>query len=212
MSRPAYLVEGVLEQRFVQNVCPNAPVRLINCNGHSVSIEAIAKRLGTLGRLLHKRHSPLIVVIDREAREEAAADFKKALAEAMLRENIEVPILIGVPDRNVECWILADFERFVESAGLDAPAEPAEFDGCNGKSAIKKLLSEGSPYVETIHGVAWLKAARPEIMADNSPSFLSFLKEIGHIRCWWISQAELSLSGHEQNLAKSAPANAARGE
>ena len=62
MKRPAFLVEGHLEQRFVQAVCPGSSVLRLNCNGDKVAIEAVAKRVGTLGRRVHKKCSVLGVV------------------------------------------------------------------------------------------------------------------------------------------------------
>ena len=56
MSKPAFFVEGKTEQRIVQTLCPGCPVRIINCNGDGVSLEAISKRVGTLARLLHEKN------------------------------------------------------------------------------------------------------------------------------------------------------------
>lgn len=201
MSKPAYFVEGVLEQRFIQSICSGAPVRLISCNGNSVNINAIAERVGTLARLLHKRYSPLVVIMDRESRLESAQELCEALQQSLLHERIDAPVVVGVPDRNIECWILADFERFAESANIETALERENYEGCNGKAAIKRLLPRGKKYVETIDGVAWLKAARPAEMALQSPSFLGFLKKIQHFRCWWVAQTELSFTNGREHFS-----------
>jgi hypothetical protein len=86
-SDPAYIVEGDLEQKFIQNVCPGCSVRRLNCNGRDVSLEAIARRVGTLGRLLHKRHSPIIVVFDREGRPEPSEQIEETLRQTILAQE-----------------------------------------------------------------------------------------------------------------------------
>jgi hypothetical protein len=194
MNRPGYLVEGDLEQKFIQQICPGHPVQKINCNGNQTSIEAIAKRVGTLGRLLHKRCSPLVVVFDREGREESAEDIGRQFEHSLAQEKIDVPVIIGIPDRNIESWILADYPTFLVSAGLPQSSPVLSFEGRNGKSSIKNALGTGKSYVETIHGVAWLKAARPSTMQTNSPSFRRLFAALAALDCWWLKQLQLPLA------------------
>src|ERR1044072_2910006 len=104
MTRPAYLVEGDLEQKFIQNTCPGCKVQKINCNGDDVSLEAIAKRVGSLGRFAHTRHSPLIVIFDRERRDETSEQIEAKFREILTHEQIQVPIIVGIPDRDTESW------------------------------------------------------------------------------------------------------------
>ena len=117
MKRPAFLVEGDLEQLFIQLVCPGQPVRKINCNGDKVLLTEIAKRVGTLARLLHKRHDPIIVVLDREKREQSSIEMENELLGHLKNEDIHSDVIIGVPDREIENWILADYESFCKSCG-----------------------------------------------------------------------------------------------
>ena len=193
MINPAYLVEGDLEQKFIQNVCPGYPVRKINCNGDDVSLEAIGKRVGTLGRLLHKRHSPLVVVFDRERRAEPAQSIEVRLGEILKQEDIQVPVLIGVADRHIENWILADYEMFAQSARLSKKLLVESFEGKKGKSALKKALGRNRSYVETIDGVAWLRSARPAVIAQNSPSFRRLAEALVGLQCPWLNQCQLGL-------------------
>jgi hypothetical protein len=67
MPEPAFLVEGQMEQRIIQSLCPNKPVRLIRCNGDDVSMAAIARALNARLRLL-LNYSPIIIILDRERR------------------------------------------------------------------------------------------------------------------------------------------------
>jgi len=194
MTKPAYLVEGDLEQKFIQNICPGCAVQKINCNGDKTSIDAIGRRVGTLGRLLHKRHSPIIVVFDREGREESAETLEQAFQKALSHENIDVPVVVGIPDRNIEVWILADYDRFLQSVGLGPKSPTVSYEGCNGKARMKQLLGNSKTYVETIDGVAWLKAARPAVMQTSSPSFNRLFSSLSGLDCRWLKQLELPLT------------------
>jgi hypothetical protein len=205
MNRPGYLVVGDLEQKFIQQVCPGHPVQKINCNGDQTSIEAIAKRVGTLGRLLHKRCSPLVVVFDRECREQSAEEIEKQFTDALAQEEIDVPVIVGIPDRNIESWILSDYPTFLESAGLPQSSPVSSFEGRNGKSIIKNALGTGKSYVETIHGVTWLKAARPPTMQANSPSFNRLFTALAALDCWWLKQLQLPLAESPSAIANSGP-------
>jgi hypothetical protein len=193
MTNPAYLVEGDLEQKFIQTICPGSPVRKINCNGDDVSLAAIGKRVGTLGRLLHKRHSPLVVVFDRERRPDTSEAIEANLGSLLRQEAIQVPVVVGVADRHIENWILADIQTFSASAGLTEKLPPQSFEGKKGKSAIKKALGRKRNYVETIDGVAWLVAARPAVVAQNSPSFRRLAEALSGVKCRWLNQGRLDL-------------------
>ncbi len=193
MNSPAYLVEGDLEQKFIQTICPGCPVSKINCNGDEVGLVAIGKRVGTLGRLYHKRHSPLVVVFDREGRALEANAIELALMELLKQEAIDVPIIIGVADRHIENWILADYETFAEAARISNPPGAQSFEGHKGKSVIKKALGKNRPYIETIDGVAWLSAARPGVVCQNSPSFKRLTDALADLPCRWLSQGQLSI-------------------
>lgn len=198
MIKPAYLVEGDLEQKFIQSICPGFVVQRINCNGRRTSIEAIAKRVGSLGRLLHKRCSVLIVVFDREAREKGVEALENEFLEALVEEKIDVPVIVGIPDRNVEAWILADSEMFLQSSRISGDIKISISEGQNGKSIIKKALGDGRNYVETIDGVAWLKAARPEIMRANSVSFSRLFSRLSGLECRWLKQLQLGLTSEDE--------------
>lgn len=188
MIRPAYLVEGHLEQIFVQNACPGCPVRRINCNGDDVSIGAIAQRVGSLGRLLQKKHSPLIVLFDRENRTESVAEIEAQFRDALRPEGIVVEIVVGIPDRDIESWILADNVQFRKNAGATSSTSLDSCEGKRGKPIIKRVLGRTRSYVETIDGVAWLKSSRAVEMRRNSPSFRSFAGALDMLNCWWLTQ------------------------
>ncbi len=183
---PAYLVEGHLEQKFIQTVCPGHRVQRINCNGESVNLSQIAKRVGSLGRLLKSKHDLLIIIFDREQRSETSEEIEREFIKHLKDENLETNVIVAVPDRHIENWILADFETF--KAISNTSKSPEEFEGCSGKSKIKSFLPPGKPYIETINGVAWLKACRPVEIAKNSVSFSRLLTAPSALDCWWFKK------------------------
>ena len=191
MIKPAFLVEGDLEQKFIQSVCPGSPVQKINCNGDRVEISAIAKRVGTLGRLLQKRFRPLIVVFDREKRNLSCDEIELELRECLKSEDLNVETLIGIPDREIENWILADFETFIHCSGCDEELNFEAFEGTSGKSKIKSMLPSGKAYVETVEGVAWLKQCRAKKLAERSPSFAKLATILQPLQCWWLDDIKL---------------------
>jgi hypothetical protein len=192
MTKPAFLVEGDLEQKFIQNTCPRSCVQKINCNGDDVSIASIAKRVGTLGRLLHKRCSCLVVIFDRENRSESVVEIEDILRQALKSEDIDVPIYIGIPDRQIENWILSDIDMFLELSEAHPDQPTTLFEGMNGKSIVKKSLGSGRSYVGPLDGVNWLRGCRPSIMKQNSASFRRFIESLEGIPCWWLQNAYLT--------------------
>jgi Domain of unknown function (DUF4276) len=185
---PAYLVEGDLEQRFIQSVCSNQPVQKIGLNGKSVSIPAIAKRIGTQARLLQRHHNPLVVVFDREARVETCAQIEAMLRDLLRSEDVNADILIGIADREIENWLLADWETFRRCSSCTVENPPNPVDGAHGKKQLKQLLPQGATYTETIEGAAWLKKCIPQRIAENSQSFANFLAQMRGLECWWLSE------------------------
>jgi hypothetical protein len=175
MSNLAFIVDGQMEQLIIGNLCPNKPVRLLNCNGRDVSIEAAAKRVASLIRLM-RRNYPIIIIFDREKRLESSEVICKKLIEAIKSNGIhEVPIVIGVPDRMIENWILADINSVNTYYGISIPQ--LDFEGKGGKGQIRKLI-EPHNYQETEDGPEIAKKINFNIAKSNSISLNSFLSKI----------------------------------
>ena len=88
MINPAFIVDGLMEKRIIQKVCPGKPVRLLNCNGKAVSYEAAAKRVASLVRLL-KNNYPIVIIFDREERSDTSLQITTFLKEAILSQGIQ---------------------------------------------------------------------------------------------------------------------------
>jgi hypothetical protein len=194
MNKPAFLVEGAMEQQIVQDLCPGAAVRLLNCNGDQVALAAIASRVGTLARLLQKRFSPIFVVFDRERRAATTTQLRVELQKLVAQERISVPIVIGIPDRMIENWILADLESLSRAARIERTLFTPAFEGTCGEAKLKEMLPKDSVYVKTINGVRWFANGNPEVMKQNSPSFREFAEALSPVACRWLAQKRLVLT------------------
>lgn len=184
MNRPAFLVDGFTEKLVLAKICPNTKISRINCNGNSVSIDAIAKRVATLIRVMNNRHYPIIIIVDREEREMTADEIAVNLRIELEKIGIKDDIRIGVCDRMVENWILADWNNFSETCKSDTLVQPESTEGLKGKTIIKKA----SPtYQETTDGVNMLLKSNPKTMYQNSPSFRKLTDQISDINCEWLN-------------------------
>jgi hypothetical protein len=180
-SNPAFLVDGKLEQKFFQNICPKAPVRYINCNGKEVKISVIAPRIASLIRALGGKYYPIFIIIDREERTQSAKEIKKDLISEIKKHNISETFYVGIADREIENWILQDENVFQEYP--DYKKLPRLFEGSKGKSTLKKIIPD---YHETTMGVELLCKCRPKGLMQ-SESFKDFFDEIKpHLECWWL--------------------------
>ena len=175
--RPAFLVDGVTEQKFIQLVCKGRPVKIINCNGSSVSASAIAKRAASLIRLWGGKFFPIILIVDREGRREAAAAFCTALRESIVAEGVNDQVIIGVADRMIENWMIADPAVW--------PAHEIEdnVDGFGGVGKVKKMMPD---YDKAARGAGLLAKSRCSEICRRSESFSALFAQLTALRCAWL--------------------------
>lgn len=184
MSNAAFLVDGHLEQIFIQRICPNRPVRRINCNGKNVSVVAIVARIAMQCRLLSSRYHPVIIVIDREDRDLTANEFATELLDHIRASGVNDNIIIGIADRMIENWILADHDALNQYPGKRQNI-PTSCEGDHGKNIIKSCLNH---YHETTVGVELLETCKPSTMIANSPSFKSFYEQLPKNCVFWLNR------------------------
>jgi hypothetical protein len=183
MNNPAFLIDGFMEKLILENLCPDTKINRINCNGNAVSIRAIAKRVSSLIRILNNIYYPIFILIDREDREQTPQQIIDALEEEIRSEGIKDDVRIGVCDRMIENWTLADWQSFKKSIGIDkATITPLEIEGCNGKAKVKKFYPN---YQETTDGVSFFLNANPAVIFKNSESFRIFISKTKDINCFW---------------------------
>jgi hypothetical protein len=176
MSNPAFIVDGFTEKLIIQNICPGRPISRTDLNGKNVTIEAIAKKMASLIRLFNNRNYPIIIIIDKENRQQSIYEIAELLYEKLQELNINcLDLRIGVADRMVENWIVADWN----SLNVTEP-KPQNTDGIHSVSIIKRL--RGS-YNKTTDGVDMFLHANPSEMYNNSESFRTFVDKLDDLDC-----------------------------
>jgi hypothetical protein len=181
MSNPAFIVDGFTEKLIIQKLCPGKPISRTDLNGKHVSLEAIAKKVASLIRLLNNRHYPVIVLIDKEERDQEVIDIVEFLHVKLIENGIvDCDIRIGVADRMIENWIIADWNCL--SPGKEK--KPFVTDGLNGASVIRKI--KGS-YGKTTDGVELFLSANPEKIYQNSESYRYFIDKLVDVNCEYLN-------------------------
>jgi hypothetical protein len=174
-----------MEKRFISDVCKGQPVRRIGCNGDQVSMAGMAKHLAPLLRLLENRY-PRVVFFDRERRDESCNELANQLLSELQEHGVDTEnVVIGIADRTIENWILAD-SGMPENVDF-LKAGTANVEGRFGKSIVRKAMLPTVDYNETTTGVTLLKAMRPSVARQNSASFDHFLNQID-LQCWWLDR------------------------
>jgi hypothetical protein len=185
MINPAFLVDGFTEKLLIEKICSGKKINRIGCNGNAVTMSAMAKRIASLIRLMNNRYYPIVILIDRETRVETCDEIQAALEKELQEAGIKEDIRVGICDRMIENWILADWESFIYNAKVErVPKKPNGIEGAKGKSLIKSFLPA---YQETTNGVQLLYQANPESIYDNSRSFRCFVDKLKDIGCPWLN-------------------------
>ncbi|WP_157835397.1 DUF4276 family protein [Xanthomonas sp. SHU 166] len=177
--RPAYLVDGITEQRFVQAICQGSPVRLTNLNGNSVSAEAIAKRIASIVRLWKGRHYPIIVVVDLEKRSLSADEFARQVEESVKAQGIEDLLIVGAVDRMIENWMICDEAVWGEGQLRELT------DGFSGATELKRMMPT---YDKAADGPTLLIESRASEIAKRSKSFKVFCEKLQGLKCNWLNR------------------------
>lgn len=171
----AFLVDGHTEQRFLQMVCRGNPVQRLNLNGSTVSAEAIAKRAATQIRLWRGRYYPIVILVDLEDRSCGYVSLKISIQKALIAEGVSDVVIVGVADRMIENWILADCgQKSIRSV-----------DGLHGANELRRLFPE---YDKAADGPEMLRLARASAILQCSPSFADFHASLSGIGCHWLSR------------------------
>ena len=185
MPDPAFIVEGFMEQKIVQRLCPGKKVIRLEMNGTDVSLEAIANQIETQFLSFGNRHYPIIVIFDREERNKDPETLINELLH-LLNENQDMrgQMVVGMPDRMIENWILADWDTLANHYGLgERPDE--NYEGTHGKRKLRSLLPSDCNYHETTDGVDIFIACDPKRISEFSESFFNFERRVCQY-CSWI--------------------------
>jgi len=180
MERIVALVEGHMETHFVNSTYANAIVQRPFPNGDDVEldliIEAINDQLETVGGEITK----VIVLMDREGRKLNPKEIADFVLAGIAPNNPGRQFYIGVSDREVENWILADEQSVSVMCGRANYQYDAE--GRNGKGVLQKLTNGiDLGYRDK---ASLLKASYASRIKEKSPSFELFLNSID-FNWWW---------------------------
>ena len=188
MIDPAFFIDGHMEFKIIQKICPNKVVRRIGLNGR-VEISAIAAKVAFLIKSLSNRKHPYVVLIDREERGESCEEIRLNLIRELRKQGIRDELCVGVSDRMIENWILADWDSFTANIGITA-VRPATIEGVSGKGLIRKYFKE---YHETTDGVELFTKSDPSAISLNSASFDNFARNCSILKCPWLSSGSLHI-------------------
>lgn len=181
MINPAFIVDGFTERNIIHNICPGAPIRRTDLNGKNVSIDAMAKKIASLIRLLNNRHYPIIILVDKESRKISCKEMIQKLEDSIKKEGINnLDFRVGVADRMLENWIIADWDKLKSKKG-----KPSSTDCINGCGKLKELIGS---YGKTTDCVDMFLNADVKKIYKNSPSFKIFADKIADINCAYINK------------------------
>ncbi len=190
MPKPAFIVEGHMEQLVVQKLCPDTPVQRLEANGDQTEISAIVDRIEAIYRILNNRFYPICVVFDREGRDETCDQIKVAVEVELVARNLDVgQFRIGVCDRMIENWLLADFDLLNRRYSYTANVE---FEGTNGKASLSRICDKVERYRETTVGVKLALEMNVGVVYQNSPSFRALVDQVD-FECRWLRSLQSNL-------------------
>ena len=181
MPSPVFLVEGQTEKLFIEQLCPGAKILRLEINGRNVAIDAIVARAASLIRLQQGRTSPSIILFDREERPEPANAIAQEFSNKLGRILPAERIVVGVADRMIENWILADWDS-LRSLVPNLPQAPTTTDGLKGNVVLRRLLGS---YSKTLDGPRLLRSARATFIQLQSQSFAAFRAQLT-VPCPWL--------------------------
>ena len=180
---PAFLVDGLTEKKIVQKLCHGATVRMTGVNGKDVELSAIAKAAHSLISLFKGRHYPVILIMDREKRQQSSEEIEDELKRLLEKLGVMEEVIISCPGRMLESWMLSDDEYFEEIYDIKLDTS---YEGSHGKREIRKLLAEKKQtYHEVSVGVDLFCSLDAARIAINSSSFARFRSKTAHF-CGWL--------------------------
>lgn len=195
MKKLCVLVEGETEKAIIENFCKKkATVNRIH-NGRSFRIDKMGERIVTiLKNLKHDQFESIIILFDREKRNEKSSDIKKEILEILKSNKIDIgKIIVGIPDRNLESWLAP----FISCEGDIIESPTSGFDGkLDGYKKIKERLAKKNLHFDkNVDSVNFYKKIIPSNLAKISDSFQSFHFDLQNhsgntviSKCFWLNR------------------------
>ena len=187
MPEPMFLVEGNMEKKFLQKVCGEKCAIGKIRNGKTITIPAMAEQIVKRIKFYKKWNChPIVILVDLERRSGTWSEMEKDLRAEIKNLGYDPSeFKIGIADRMIENWILADHDLMNDE--FKGIFDERNYDGENGKKILKNLIGEGS-YKKTTRGVELLRKMNVRRASRNSESLKSFIETLDGIDCWWLSK------------------------
>jgi len=180
MARTIAIVEGKTEVEFVKATMPRPHVMTPFPNGKRTPVghicEAIVDALEGFGGT----NRDVVILVDREKRDETAVSIRDTILKAVSSKFPSMRFHIGVSDRHIENWIVAD-ESFVKNT-YNLPEYSYCGDGAFGDMTLHRLNSDVS--IGAVDRARLLRAASAKNIAAVSPSFERFVRSIDFDWYW----------------------------
>lgn len=178
-SNPAFIVEGHMEQKIVSKICPGQPVRRVECNGDNVPIERVCDFIASHIRLFGNRNYPIIVILDREKREESVRELSAAALEYFGRNGLgDQDIRIFFADSEFEDWYLKDLDSICEYFGIPRPN-----GNFHGKGGLSQVIQGAVRYHETTVGFDLFFIVSLKTIANSCDVFSALLEVARELQC-----------------------------
>ncbi len=140
----------------------------------------MASKIASIIRLLGNRYYPIIILTDREERNISFADMSVSLRIELTSAGVtNQDLRIGVADRMLESWIIADWFNLTGQN----ENEPEATDGMHGTSVIKRI--KGS-YDKVVDGVDLFCSCDLAKVYAKSASFRHFADQLKDIHCTYL--------------------------
>jgi hypothetical protein len=108
----AFIVDGFTEKLIIEKLCPKKPIRRTDLNGRNVTIKAIVEKIASIIRLLNNKYYPIVIIVDKEERDIGFQEMCEEIETGLSSAGIDPQqIIVGVADRMLENWILADWDN-----------------------------------------------------------------------------------------------------
>jgi hypothetical protein len=179
MEKIAALVEGHTEHHFVSATYPKVIVQRCLPNGISVDLGLIVSTIRDQSEILQGDIKRVIVLFDREGREMSCKEIASTVAKELATVCSGRTYYIGVSDRVIENWIVADEDQMKQFYGNDEYFYPG--DGTNGKKILRDL--HGSELAPRDKAVI-LKSCSARSAKARSQSLGDFIDSIDFDWAW----------------------------
>lgn len=170
MVKIAALVEGHTETHFINATFPKPHFQRPFPNGKDVSLDLIAESISDALEVVGGEIDAILVLLDREGRAITAQDMAVELSGKLKKLGCNRKIHIGVTDRHLENWILADQEAIREKFQREDFFYAG--DGTRGKAILESVAGYAMSPIDKARLLKSCSAIRAK---TRSQSLLSWL-------------------------------------